>query len=244
MIRGVRNDYDRFAALGNDGWSWDDVLPFFKQSETFHPDPDQLPFDPAVHGDSGSLHTSFHPLAPISQRIVDSFLETGLEWKPNMFYTGDNQGVGHVPAPSTTAPAPAAPISFRAPTSPPTSRSAATYRPRASSSPTASTVPRSLLGSRLAMTRRVRRCSSTPTPRSLCRAAPTTRRSCSCSAASVPSTSSTASTSPSSTTRPPSAKTCRTTSSRSTFSTCRSPSSRTTTSYLTTVRWLLPWAAT
>ncbi len=97
MIRGVRNDYDRFAAMGNDGWGWDDVLPFFKESETFHPDPEQLPFDPAVHGDRGSLHTSFHPLAPISQRIVDSFLETGLEWKPNMFYNGDNQGVGHVP---------------------------------------------------------------------------------------------------------------------------------------------------
>ena len=96
MIRGVRNDYDRFAALGNEGWSWDDVLPFFKESETFHGDK-ELPFDPAVHGDKGSLHTSFHPLAPISQRIVDSFLETGLEWKPNMFCTGDNQGVGHVP---------------------------------------------------------------------------------------------------------------------------------------------------
>lgn len=97
MIRGVRNDYDRFAALGNVGWSWEEVLPFFKKSETFHAHDQHLPFDPTVHGDKGPLHTSFHHLAPISQRIVDSFLENGLEWKPNMFYAGENQGVGHVP---------------------------------------------------------------------------------------------------------------------------------------------------
>lgn len=32
-IRGHRNDYDRWAAEGNPGWSYDDVLPYFKRSE-------------------------------------------------------------------------------------------------------------------------------------------------------------------------------------------------------------------
>jgi len=32
-IRGHRNDYDRWAAEGNAGWSYDDVLPYFKRSE-------------------------------------------------------------------------------------------------------------------------------------------------------------------------------------------------------------------
>lgn len=31
--RGSRLDYDHWAALGNDGWSFDEVLPFFKKSE-------------------------------------------------------------------------------------------------------------------------------------------------------------------------------------------------------------------
>lgn len=32
-IRGHHNDYDDWAALGNDGWRYDDVLPFFKRHE-------------------------------------------------------------------------------------------------------------------------------------------------------------------------------------------------------------------
>ncbi|MDE2368707.1 MAG: choline dehydrogenase [Burkholderiales bacterium] len=32
-IRGQREDYDHWAALGNAGWGWDDVLPYFKRAE-------------------------------------------------------------------------------------------------------------------------------------------------------------------------------------------------------------------
>src|SRR5262245_52949913 len=32
-IRGHRSDYDEWAALGNAGWSYDEVLPYFKRSE-------------------------------------------------------------------------------------------------------------------------------------------------------------------------------------------------------------------
>lgn len=31
--RGNKNDYDRWSAAGNPGWSWDEVLPYFKRSE-------------------------------------------------------------------------------------------------------------------------------------------------------------------------------------------------------------------
>jgi choline dehydrogenase len=34
-IRGARADYDGWAALGCTGWSWDEVLPYFKKSEGF-----------------------------------------------------------------------------------------------------------------------------------------------------------------------------------------------------------------
>ena len=34
-VRGARADYARWAAAGNDGWGYDDVLPLFKRSEDF-----------------------------------------------------------------------------------------------------------------------------------------------------------------------------------------------------------------
>src|SRR4051794_22377814 len=33
--RGDRTDFDAWQALGNPGWGWDEVLPFFKRSEDF-----------------------------------------------------------------------------------------------------------------------------------------------------------------------------------------------------------------
>ena len=33
FIRGQKEDYDHWAALGNAGWGWDDVLPYFSKSE-------------------------------------------------------------------------------------------------------------------------------------------------------------------------------------------------------------------
>jgi choline dehydrogenase-like flavoprotein len=48
-IRGHRADYDHWAALGNTGWSFADVLPYFKRSE------DNSEFDGDYHGKGGPL---------------------------------------------------------------------------------------------------------------------------------------------------------------------------------------------
>jgi choline dehydrogenase-like flavoprotein len=48
-IRGHRSDYDHWAALGNTGWSFTDVLPYFKRSEN------NADFDGAYHGKGGPL---------------------------------------------------------------------------------------------------------------------------------------------------------------------------------------------
>jgi choline dehydrogenase len=51
-IRGQRQDYDRWAAAGNGGWSYADVLPYFRRLE-------HASFgDPAFHGTNGPLWCS------------------------------------------------------------------------------------------------------------------------------------------------------------------------------------------
>ena len=66
-IRGQREDYDHWRQLGNEGWSFDDVLPYFRKSE------DQERGADAYHGAGGPLAVSDrktpHPLC-------DAFIES------------------------------------------------------------------------------------------------------------------------------------------------------------------------
>lgn len=49
-IRGHRSDYDKWAAAGCEGWSWQDVLPLFKRSEDHEDGASEF------HGAGGPLH--------------------------------------------------------------------------------------------------------------------------------------------------------------------------------------------
>lgn len=51
-IRGHRQDYDNWAANGCEGWSYDDVLPYFIRSENNHRIQNEF------HGNNGPLHVS------------------------------------------------------------------------------------------------------------------------------------------------------------------------------------------
>jgi len=51
-IRGQPEDFDHWAQLGNRGWSWDDVLPFFRKAENWEGQAD------SVHAKGGPLFTS------------------------------------------------------------------------------------------------------------------------------------------------------------------------------------------
>ena len=51
-VRGHRWDYDHWAELGNDGWSYDEVLPYFKKAEHNEEHDDEY------HGQGGPLNVS------------------------------------------------------------------------------------------------------------------------------------------------------------------------------------------
>ena len=52
FVRGNKLDYDTWAQMGNTGWSYDDVLPFFKKMENYQGKPSEL------RGEEGPLKVS------------------------------------------------------------------------------------------------------------------------------------------------------------------------------------------
>jgi choline dehydrogenase-like flavoprotein len=78
-IRGQPEDFDHWAQLGNRGWGWDDVLPYFKQAENWQGDVSDL------HGRGGFLTTSPMSERPAAcQAIIEAGKEIGLEYRPDV----------------------------------------------------------------------------------------------------------------------------------------------------------------
>ena len=76
-IRGHAWDYDEWARLGCDGWSYTDVLPYFRKSENFEPKlaPDEAPF----HGHGGPLNVAERRYTnPLSKAFVEAATKAGL----------------------------------------------------------------------------------------------------------------------------------------------------------------------
>jgi choline dehydrogenase-like flavoprotein len=85
-VRGAAVDFDHWAYLGNDGWSWEDVLPVFQRME----DSDIEPGDGSPPGPL-KVWTRYEPQA-IHQAIVAASQETGIEFNPN-HNSGELDGV-------------------------------------------------------------------------------------------------------------------------------------------------------
>jgi choline dehydrogenase len=67
-VRGQRQDYDHWAQLGNRGWSWHDVLPVFRDIESYRGGTDELrgrggPLKVTDSDESGPLYDSFFAAA-------------------------------------------------------------------------------------------------------------------------------------------------------------------------------------
>ena len=69
-IRGHAADYDRWQQMGNPGWSYENVLPYFKKAESFAGDG-----DPEFHGSDGPL--SVKKSERTDDVLMDAFVEAG-----------------------------------------------------------------------------------------------------------------------------------------------------------------------
>lgn len=72
-VRGHRSDYDHWAALGNAGWSYDDVLPYFKKSEH------NETYSDAYHGQGGPLNVAeLRSPSTLNQRFLAAARQCGI----------------------------------------------------------------------------------------------------------------------------------------------------------------------
>ena len=88
-MRGQARDYDLWRQMGNPGWAWDDVLPYFRKSEDFVHGADE------AHGAGGEWRVEEMRLR---WEILDAFREAAAETgipKITDFNRGDNEGCGY-----------------------------------------------------------------------------------------------------------------------------------------------------
>jgi len=77
-VRGQPEDFDHWAQLGNRGWGWDDVLPFFKKAENWEGG------ETEVRGRGGPLFTSKMDRSPLCAAVIEAGKEIGLEYREDV----------------------------------------------------------------------------------------------------------------------------------------------------------------
>jgi len=87
-IRGHKWDYDHWASLGNGGWSYADVLPYFKRSEN------NTEFDGEYHGKGGPLNvTKLRSDNPVQEMFLQGARELQLPIRDD-FNGAEQEGLG------------------------------------------------------------------------------------------------------------------------------------------------------
>ena len=78
-VRGHPGDFDSWAAGGAEGWSYDEVLPYFRKAEGFVHNSELHP-DLEAHGSDGPVGVSVRePILPASSQFVDAAGTAGLK---------------------------------------------------------------------------------------------------------------------------------------------------------------------
>lgn len=87
-VRGHPDDYDDWAAMGNTGWSYKDVLPYFKKAENYEGGAD------AFHGTGGPLNvTETRAHMPISDVFMDAAMQVQIPMNKD-FNGATQEGLG------------------------------------------------------------------------------------------------------------------------------------------------------
>jgi choline dehydrogenase len=85
FVRGQAQDFDTWAQMGNQGWSYDDVLPFFKRMERYEADGDDT-----YRGREGPLRvTNPAPTDPLLAAVIEAAGQVGIRHNPD--YNGASQ---------------------------------------------------------------------------------------------------------------------------------------------------------
>ncbi|MEK9751925.1 MAG: choline dehydrogenase [Rhodospirillaceae bacterium] len=83
-VRGQARDYDIWAQLGNRGWSYSDILPYFKRAENREGGGDEF------HGEGGPLNVAAsRETYPVLDSLIDASVELG--YPKNADYNGAQQ---------------------------------------------------------------------------------------------------------------------------------------------------------
>ncbi|WP_342118788.1 GMC family oxidoreductase [Pseudoduganella sp. OTU4001] len=84
-VRGHRWDYDHWAGLGNAGWTYDEVLPYFKRSEGC-----ELFLGDPYHGNHGPLGVTYpRHSSPLNEMFMQACAQNGIQ--PTADYNGAQQ---------------------------------------------------------------------------------------------------------------------------------------------------------
>lgn len=79
-IRGEAAQFDAWEDLGNPGWNWDALLPYYKKAENYTPpNAEQIAagvtYDPRYHGSAGPVHVG-HPHTLVNGPYARSIIDT------------------------------------------------------------------------------------------------------------------------------------------------------------------------
>src|SRR5258708_38792411 len=79
-VRGAPADFDGWAQMGARGWSYDDVLPYFKKAEHY-----VQKGDTEVRGQGGPLKVEdYRTILPLTHQFVKAAQEAGFPFNPDL----------------------------------------------------------------------------------------------------------------------------------------------------------------
>ena len=89
-VRGAPADFDGWAQMGCRGWSWDDVLPWFRKSEHYVQGGDR-----EIRGQGGPLKVEdYRTILPLTHRFVEAAQQAGFPFNPDL-NGRQREGVGY-----------------------------------------------------------------------------------------------------------------------------------------------------